>query len=59
MAKIDRLTEKIEKLGKKQNLGALLKIADDPKAQKEFALMKKARKDALATKIFNEQGISL
>ena len=37
----------------------LLKVADDPKAQKEFALMKKARKDALATKIFNEQGISL
>jgi starch phosphorylase len=37
----------------------LLKIADDPKAQKEFAKMKKARKDALAAKIFKEQGISL
>ena len=40
MAKIDRLTEKIEKLGKKQNLGALLKMADDPEDEVRVAIAK-------------------
>lgn len=30
MARIERVVEKIEKLGKKQNLGALIKMVDDP-----------------------------
>ena len=30
MARIERVVEKIEKLGKKQNLGALVKMKDDP-----------------------------
>ncbi|MCR5059358.1 MAG: HEAT repeat domain-containing protein [Clostridiales bacterium] len=40
MAKIDRLTEKIEKLGKKQNLGALLKMIDDPEDEVRVAVAK-------------------
>ena len=40
MAKIDRLTEKIEKLGKKQNLGALLKMVDDPEDEIRLAVAK-------------------
>ena len=30
MARIDKVVEKIDKLGKKQNLGALVKMKDDP-----------------------------
>lgn len=30
MARIERIIEKIDKLGKKQNLGALVKMIDDP-----------------------------
>ena len=40
MAQIDRLTEKIEKLGQKQNLGALLKMADDPEDEIRVAVAK-------------------
>lgn len=40
MAKIDRLSEKIEKLGKKQNLGALLKMVDDPDDEIRLAVAK-------------------
>lgn len=37
----------------------LLPYADDPEIQKEFAKMKKARKQALAKKIYTSQGVSL
>ncbi len=30
MARIERIIEKIDKLGKKQNLGALVRMTDDP-----------------------------
>ncbi len=30
MARIERMIEKIDKLGKKQNIGALVKMVDDP-----------------------------
>ena len=37
----------------------LLPYADDPEVQKQFAKMKKARKQALAKKIYTSQGVSL
>ncbi len=41
------------------NLEKLLPYADDVKVQQEFAKMKRARKQALAEKIYNSQGVSL
>jgi len=40
MARIERVIEKIDKLGKKHNLGALLKMIDDPDDEIRVAIAK-------------------
>ena len=40
MARIERELDKIEKLGKKQNLGALAKMSDDPSDEVRAAVAK-------------------
>lgn len=40
MAKLEKVIDKIEKLGKKQNLSALVKMADDPEDEIRVAVAK-------------------